>query len=121
MIGGGLEAVVVIVAVLLLCTLSKVAELIVAVLLMIAPSASEQLTLTTRVMVADAPGASEAKITARLFPAPLQTPPPVAAQETKVVSPGRMSVTVTDSAASGPLLVIVIVYVRLFPVITGFG
>ena len=121
MIGGGLETVVAVVAVLLLCSGSKVAELIVAVLLTIAPLATEHFTLTTRVMVADAPGASEAKVTARLFPAPLQTPPPVAPQETKVVASGRMSVTVTDSAASGPLLVSVIAYVRLLPAITGFG
>src|SRR5215510_5217344 len=119
MIGGGLETVVAVVAVLLLCSGSKVAVLTVAVLLTIRPLPSEHFTLTTRVMVADAPGASEAKVTERLFPAPLQTPPPVAPQEMKVVASGRMSVTVTDSAASGPLLVIVMVYVRLLPAVTG--
>src|SRR5262245_27866807 len=97
------------------------AELIVAVLLTIAPSATEHFTLTTMVMVADAPGASEAKVTARLLSAPLQTPPPVASQETNVVVSGSMSLTVTDSAASGPLLVIVMAYVRLLPEFTGAG
>src|SRR5262245_14289052 len=121
MIGGGFETVVVVVDVLLLCTASKVAELIVAVLLTIAPSANEHFTLTTRVTVADAPGASEAKVTARLLSAPLQTPPPVEPQETRIVSSGRMSVTVTASAASGPSLVIVMVYVRLLPAVTGSG
>src|SRR5215813_15388691 len=121
MIGGGLETVVALVAVLLPCSGSKVAVLTVAVLLTIAPSATEQFTWTTKVMVADAPGASEAKVTARLFSAPLQTPPPVAPQEVKVAASGRMSVTVTDLAASGPSLVIVMVYVRLLPAVTGSG
>src|SRR5262245_20588956 len=103
MIGGGLEVVAAFVAVLLLCSGSKVGELTVTVLLTIAPLATEQFTLTTRVMVADAPGAIEAKVTARLFSAPLQTPPPVASQETNVVVSCRLSATVTDSAASGPL------------------
>src|SRR5215813_1680529 len=120
MIGGGLETVVALVAVLLPCSGSKVVVLTVAVLLTIAPSATEQFTLATSVTTADAPGASEAKVTARLFSAPLQTPPPVASQETNVVAAGRMSVTVTDSAASGPLLVTVMAYVRLLPVVTGF-
>src|SRR5262245_16182416 len=106
MIGGGLETVVAVVAVLLLCSGSKVAVLTVAVLLTIAPLATEHFTLATRVMAPDAPGASDAKVMARLFSAPLQTPPFVAAQALKVVASGSMSVTVTDSAASGPLLVI---------------
>src|SRR5215510_11041097 len=105
MIGAGLETVVAVVAVLLLCSGSKVAVLAVAVLLTIAPSATEHFTWTTRVMAPDAPGASEGKVTPRLFPVPLQTPPPVAAQEMKVVASGRMSMTVANSAASGPLLV----------------
>src|SRR6266545_4819328 len=121
MIGGGLETVVAVVAVLLLCSGSKVAELIVAVLLTISPLATEHFTWTTRVMAPDAPGASEEKVTARLFSAPLETPPPVASLEMKVVAPGRMSVTVTFSAASSPLLVILMVYVRLLPAVTGTG
>src|SRR5262245_25569657 len=121
MIGDGLETVVAAVAVLLLCSGSKVVELIVAVLLTISPLATEHFTLTTRVIVADAPGASEEKVMARLFAAPLETPPPVASLEMKVVAPGRMWVTLTFSAASIPLLVIVMVYVRLLPAVTGLG
>src|SRR5215470_3723060 len=96
MIGGGLETVVAVVAVLLPCSGSKVAVLTVAVLLTIRPLPSEHFTWATKVIVAEAPGASEAKETARLFSAPLQTPPPVAPQEVKVAASGRMSVTVTD-------------------------
>src|SRR5215475_6208618 len=121
MTGDGLETVVDVVAALLLCTGSKVGELIVAVLLTIASLAREQFTLATSVTMADAPGASEAKVTARLFSAPLQTPPPVASQEMNIAAAGRLSVTVTDSAASGPLLVIVMAYVRLLPVGAGSG
>src|SRR5262245_65623601 len=98
MIGGGLETVVVVVAVLLLCSGSKVAVLTVAVLLTIRPSPSEHFTLTTRVIVADAPGASEAKVMERLFPAPLHTPTSVEPPETRVVASGRMSMTVTEFA-----------------------
>ena len=53
--------------------------------------------------------ARDANVTVWLLPEPPQTPPPVEEHETKVVSAGRLSVTVTDVAASGPLLVTVTV------------
>ena len=59
MIGGGLEAVVVAVAELLVGSGSGVEELTVAVLLITVPSATEQFTLATKVMVSDAPDGKE--------------------------------------------------------------
>ena len=88
---------------------SGVKEVTVAVLSIIVPSATEQLTLATKDMVSDCPDARDANVTVRLLPEPPQTPPPVEAHETKVVSAGRLSVTVTEVAVSGPLLVTVTV------------
>jgi hypothetical protein len=108
-VGAGLEAIVVAVAVLLFELGSLVEELTVAVLLITVPSATEQFTLATKVMVSDSPDPRDGNVTVRLFPEPPQTPPPVEEHETKLVSAGRLSVTVTDVAVSGPLLVTVIV------------
>ena len=109
MVGGGLETVVNAVAESLAVSGSGVKELTVAVLLIIVPSATEQFTLTTKVMVSDWPEARDANVTIWLLPEPIQTPPPVEEHETKVVSAGRLSVTVTEVAVSGPLLVTVTV------------
>ena len=103
------EAVVVVVEELLVVSGSNVRELTVAVLLITVPSATEQLTLATKVMVSDWPDARDANVTIWLLPEPPQTPPPVEEHETKVVSAGRLSVTVTEVAVSGPLLVTVTV------------
>ena len=103
-VGGGLEAVAVAVLESLFGSGSGVEELTVAVLLITVPSATEQFTLATKVMVSDAPDGRSANVTVRLLPEPPQTPLPVEEQETKVVSGGRLSVTVTDVAGSGPLL-----------------
>ena len=108
-VGGGFDAVVLAVAELLATSGSGVKELTLAVLLIAVPSATEQFTLATKVMVSDAPDGRSANVTVRLLPEPPQTPPPVEEQETKVVSGGRLSVTVTDVAGSGPLLVTVTV------------
>src|SRR6266542_2557620 len=78
-----------------------------AVFVMIVPCAAS--TLATSVTVSDAPAGSEANVTVRLLPEPLQLPAPVELQETKVTSDGRLSVTVTELASSGPLLVTVMV------------
>jgi hypothetical protein len=88
---------------------SGVKEFTVAVLLIIVPSGTEQFTLATKVIVSDWPEARDANVTIWLLPEPPQTPPPVEEHDTKVVSAGRLSVTVTDVAASGPLLVTVTV------------
>jgi hypothetical protein len=104
-VGGGLEAVVVAVAESLVVSGSGVNKLTVAVLLITVPSGTEQFTLAKKVMVSDWPDARDANVTVRLLPEPPQTPPPVEEHETKVVSAGRLSVTVTDVAVSGPLLV----------------
>jgi hypothetical protein len=108
-VGGGLDAVVFAVAELLFRSGSGVKEVTVAVLLIAVPSATEQFTLATKVMVSDCPDARDANVTVRLLFEPLQTPPPVEEHETKVVSAGRLSVTLTDVAASGPLFVTVTV------------
>jgi hypothetical protein len=72
-------------------------------------------TLATIVIVADAPGASEEKVTDLLLPLPPQTPPPVALHDTNVVPAGRLSVTVTSGAGFGPLFVTTIVKVTFEP------
>src|SRR5688572_16753163 len=123
MIGGGLLASVIAVTELLARSGSVASELTLAVLLIIVPSANAQLTLATSVIVATALAASKVNVTVRLLPAPPQAPPvpPITAQDTKLTEAGRLSTTVTDSAASGPLFVTLIVYVRFVPVTTGFG
>ena len=108
-VGGGLETVVGAVEELLLVSGSGVIEFTVAVLFIIVPSAIEQFTVATKVIVSDWPEARDANVTIWLLPEPPQTPPPVEEQETKVVSVGRLSVTVTEVAVSGPLLVTVTV------------
>jgi hypothetical protein len=108
-VGGGLEAVVVVVAELSIRLGSSVKELTVAVLLICEPSASAQSTLATSVTVSDCPDARDANEILRLLFEPPHTPPPVDEHDTNVVSAGRVSVTVTDVAASGPLFVTVIV------------
>ncbi len=74
------------------------------VLTMTVPGDVVDLTWATRVIEAEAPEASEVKLTVRLLTKPPQLPPPVALQETKLVVVGRVSVTVTDCAALGPPL-----------------
>ena len=103
-----MPTVVVAVAALLFKLGSNNAELTSAVLLSTMPSCAVAFTAAIKVIVSDAPTASELKVTVRLLPAPPQTPP-VEEQETNAVKGGRMSVTVTVVAGSGPLLAIVIV------------
>ena len=67
------------------------------------------------------PDPIEGNVTVLLFPDPPHTPPPVELQETNVVVAGRLSVTVTLLAVSGPLLATVKVYVMFEPTITGLG
>ena len=107
--GAGFEAVVVTIAELLFVAGSGIDELTVAVLLISVLLATRQFTEVTRVTVADAPAASEAKVTVRLLPEPPQTPPPVGEHETKVVEAGKLSINVTSAAVPGPLLATVIV------------
>src|SRR4029434_1993999 len=63
------------------------------VLLITVPLGRPELTCAIRVMVSVVPGAIEEKVTVRLLPAPPQTPVPVALHDTKLVVPGRLSVT----------------------------
>jgi hypothetical protein len=60
-------------------------------------------------------------VTVLLLPDPPQTPPPVDEQLIKAIEDGRLSLTVTDCAAFGPLLVTVIVKVIFEPAIAGEG
>ena len=106
-VGGGLAAVTVVVAELLLVLGSGVAEATVTELAIIAPFVDGQFTLATNVTVPDAPTASELKVTVRLLAEPPHTPLPVAAHETNVTEAGRLSVTTTDPALPGPRLVTV--------------
>src|SRR5215510_10358351 len=69
------------------------------------PFARPGFTVAFRVIVALADNASDAKLMVLLFPEPPQTPLPVELHETNVMEPGRLSVTTTLPAASGPLLV----------------
>ena len=86
---------------------SVVAELTVAVFEMLAPPVP--FTVPTIVIVADAPTLREEKLTVRLFPEPLHTPPPFEMQETNVRLDGRLSVTTTFEAVPIPLFVTLIV------------
>src|SRR5262249_44774399 len=103
MSGAGLETVTEAENELLLDFGSGVCEVSVTELVTIAPSASEQLAVATTVMSAEAPEASELKLTVRLFPIPPQTPPAVDPQETNVVPAGKLSLTTVLTAVSGPL------------------
>ena len=106
-IGAGLLAVTEIIEELLLLFESGVSELMVAVLEILVPFATPQLTIVTSVMVADVPDPIAGNVIVRLLPDPPHTPPPVELQDTNEVVAGRLSVTVTVFAVSGPLLVIV--------------
>ena len=96
---------------------SRTIEVTDAVLPMLCPFETEQSRVATIVMVAEAPEASVLNETIRLLPEPPQTPLPVAAHDTNASAAGRLSVTVTDAAESGPLFTRVIVYVTLLPTI----
>src|SRR5262245_43811448 len=109
------------VAELLLGLGSEVDAPTVAVLLIITPLATELFTVATMVMVAEALATIELNVTVLLLPVPLQTLPPVVWHETKDMLTGRSSVTVTDVAASGPLLETRRVYVMFEPAATGLG
>ena len=104
MTGAGLEVVTVVDTALLFELGSAVVEVAVAAFVIDAPFATGQFTVATIVMVSEAPAASDENVTVRLFPVPPQLPPPVALQETKVVSAGKLFVTTTFCAALGPLL-----------------
>src|ERR1051326_8710305 len=81
----------------------------VAVLLIVAPSGTLDRTAPAIVTMAEEPAASDGNVTDRLLPEPPQMPPPVDPHETKVISAGRLSVSTTEGAASGPALLIAIV------------
>jgi hypothetical protein len=100
---------------------SGVDELTVVVLLISVPSATELLTVAIILIVSEAPTAREGNVTTRLFPDPLHTPFPAVLQDLNVTPDGRLSVTTTEVAVLGPLLVTVIVYVISPPTITGLG
>lgn len=93
----------------------------VPVLLIIVPSAMFERTVPMIVIVAEAPAAIDEIDTLRLLPVPPQTPPPVALQDTKLNSTGRLSTIVNNEASLGPALLTVNVYVTLLPTSTGSG
>src|SRR5437660_7589316 len=86
--------------------------LMLAVLVMIAPFATVLLTRPARVTVAVAPLANEGKLTRRLLRVPRQTPPFVAAQDTKLTVEGMVSARL-NAAAAGPLLRMLMEYVTV--------
>src|SRR5207247_6418648 len=85
------------------------------------PAAVAAFELATIGIKAEAPEASDAKDTVRLLPEPPHVPPPVEVQEVKRTSGGRLSVTITEVASMGPLLVTLMLYVTSVPAITGSG
>src|SRR5215510_6270475 len=105
---GGFEAVKSTPAELLPATGSRITEVTDARFVTVWPSGTLQFTEATIVVTAEEPAANTANVTTRLFAVPAQTPPPDE-QETKVRAAGRLSVNVTETASSGPLLVSVIV------------
>src|SRR6185503_5330787 len=115
MVRGGFDAVKFTLEELLVVDGSRTGDATVAVLPTIAPLLTEQLRVATNVIVAEAPEASVLKDTTLLLPLPPHTPPGVDRHETKVSETGRLSLTVTDKAGSGPLFTTVIVYVTLLP------
>ena len=103
---------------------SAVVDVAVAVLDRTVPPAVEGLTLTTRVKTAF-PTASDG-LAQEMVPVPptagvVHDQPATAESDTKVVPAGSVSLHATVAAASGPLLVTVIVYVRFVPAVTGSG
>jgi hypothetical protein len=108
MVAGEFEAVTLTWPVLLPATGSPSGELAVAELAITAPFATVHTSLAAIVMRASAPAANELKVTVRLLPVPAQMPPPVVPQDTKLNSAGRLSVTRTFRAVSGPLFLTVI-------------
>src|SRR5438132_4505197 len=88
---------------------------------MTVPSATAQFTCATTATIDVPPPGMEAKVIVRLFPEPLQTPPPLAVQETNVSDDDRMSPTLTSRAPVVRALVTEIVYVTFDPVTTGLG
>ena len=93
---GGFEAVKLAVEELLPLAGSRTIEVTDAVLLTFALLATEQLRVATKVIVSEAPEASEANETMRLLPEPPHTPLPVEEQDTNATDEGRLSVTVID-------------------------
>src|SRR6266550_7359751 len=106
-VGSGACTFVVAVVELLPATGSDVAELTVVILAMVVPF--PPLAVAIRVMVAVEPLGSEGKLMNRLLPAPPQAPPPVEEHEINVTETGKLSVSTTECAVPGPLLVTVIV------------
>jgi len=88
--------------------MSGTTDVIDAVSLITVPAGTVLLICPAIVAVNDAPTASEATVTVRLLPDPPHIPEFVEVQETKVVSGGRLLVTVMVEAAAGPLFVTVI-------------
>ena len=93
---GGFEAVKLAVEELLPLAGSRTVEVTDAVLLTFALFATEQFRVATKVIVSEAPEASEENVTVRLLPEPPHTPPPVEEQDTNATGEGRLSVTVID-------------------------
>jgi hypothetical protein len=115
MVRGGFEVVKFTLAELFAVDGSRTGEVTAAVLPTLTPLDTEQFKLATIVIVSEPPAESVLNETIRLLPVPLQTPLPVETQDTKVSDPGKLSVTVTEAAGSGPLFTRVIVYVTLLP------
>ena len=117
-------AVTVVVAIaVLLPVVVSVGEAMVAVLVIIVPFGVDAFAVTTSVKICGPlPAASGVTRLAVTVPALLTHAQPVGAtQETNVVFAGTGSVSTTLCASLGPLLITVIVYVILFPAVTGSG
>jgi hypothetical protein len=121
-----LSAPVVVVEVALLFPLlgSPVAEDTVALLLIVPPGAVVAATFTTSVKT-ELPTLALAVVHVTVPPEPaagvVHDQPPGDAIDTNVVPAGNVSLRLTDTAGSGPMLLAVIVYVRLDPGVTGSG
>src|SRR2546422_11748304 len=103
---------------------SGVLEVAVAVLLRVEPAATVGATLTVRVKT-ELPTANEGfeQLTEPGSPASgaVQPQPETPGNDTNVVPVGNVSLHEALAAASGPLLLTVIVYVRFDPAFTGSG
>src|SRR5689334_15276224 len=99
---GGLETVKLTLEELFIFEGSRTGDDTVAVLPTTCPFGSAQLTVALIVITAEALAAIELNETVRLLPDPPHTPPAVDEQEENVTAAGRLSVTTTEVAASGP-------------------
>jgi hypothetical protein len=108
--GGWLKAIAVVIEVLSLGFASGDAELALTVLMSGVPVPTGHSTIPIIVITACPPAGSDVNVAVMSAPEPSHTPPVVDEHENRLTPAGRLSVTTTDRAGSGPAFLTVIVY-----------